>query len=95
VCGVRACVSWLKVFAARKLKRRLFVAQELLATEEHYVKALSIMCRLFYYPLVTRLQQMKKDGTEGMCGLQALRSCQSELTPPLPSPSPIEKERRH
>ena len=54
-----------QAFLARMLKRRLFVAQELLATEEHYVKALSIMCRLFYYPLISLLEQSRKGGTEG------------------------------
>lgn len=55
----------LKAFLARRLKRRLFVAHELLATEEHYVKALSVVCEIFYYPLLRLLEQSKADGTEG------------------------------
>jgi hypothetical protein len=37
---------------ARRLRKKLLIANELLKTEENYVRALSIVCNSFYYPLL-------------------------------------------
>jgi hypothetical protein len=44
------------------LKRRLLVAHELMVTEEHYVKALSVLCRFFYEPLLALSKSDNKEG---------------------------------
>jgi hypothetical protein len=37
---------------ARRLRKKLLIGNELLKTEENYVRALSIVCNSFYYPLL-------------------------------------------
>lgn len=51
----------IRAYRARMLKRRLLVAHELMVTEEHYVKALSVLCRFFYEPLLALSKSDNKE----------------------------------
>lgn len=43
--------AWRRTLA-RRLKKKLMIAKELLNTEENYVRSLSLVCNSFYFPLL-------------------------------------------